>query len=222
MRVLAIAAHPDDETLGCGGTLLKHRAAGDDVHWLVASSRAEPRWSAAQVEHRREQIEKVATEYQMSDVSLLGFPDAALDQVPLVDLVEGIDTVLANIRPEIVYVVHGGDVHSDHARVHTAAMSALKAFRMKALGTRRVLAYETVSSTEAAVQHPAQAFLPTVFNDITDHFQHKCVVMGHYDSEWQGGLLPRSPSALEALARWRGATVAVQYAEAFVLLRELS
>jgi N-acetylglucosamine malate deacetylase 1 len=222
VRVLVVSAHPDDETLGCGGTLLKHGARGDDVHWLVVSARTEPRWTAAAVAARREQITQVAAAYGFVSVRELGHPDAELELVPLAVLIEGIDAVLGDVRPEVVYVVHGGDVHSDHVVVHTATMSALKAFRMGSLGVRRVLAFETLSSTDAAVQEPRHAFLPTVFSDITGFVEQKCSILQHYASELQDTLLPRSTSAMTALARLRGATVGVEHAEAFVLLRELS
>lgn len=221
VRVLAVSAHPDDETLGCGGTLLKHRAAGDEVHWLIASSWTQPRTSASAIALRQKQIQAVAQAYGVVDVAQLGYPDARLDRIPMSDLIEGIDAVLGKVRPEIVYVVHGGDVHSDHVLVHTATMSALKSFRMTSFGVRRVLAFETLSSTDAAVQDPRHAFLPTVYNDITGYLEQKCDVMHHYCSELQDARLPRTPSAMTALARWRGATVGVEHAEAFVLLREL-
>jgi LmbE family N-acetylglucosaminyl deacetylase len=221
MRVLVVAAHPDDETLGCGGTLLKHRAAGDEVHWLIVSSRTEPRWSAEAVTVRRDQIKCVAEAYGASSVSELDHPDARLDLVPASELIEDIDAVLGAIRPEVVYVVHGGDVHSDHVLVHSATMSALKAFRMRSLGVRQVLAFETLSSTDAGFQQTGRAFLPTVYSDITGFLEKKCSVWTHYSSEVQGTMAPRTVSAIKALARVRGSTVDVEHAEAFVLLREL-
>jgi LmbE family N-acetylglucosaminyl deacetylase len=221
VRVMAISVHPDDETLGCGGTLLKHRAAGDEIHWLIASSRTHPRWPTPAVKLHQRQIQTVARAYDVMQVTQLGHPDAELDMVPMAVLIDGIAAVVSNVRPEVVYVVHGGDVHSDHVIVHAATMSAIKAFRMTSLGIRRVLAFETLSSTDAAAQEPRHAFLPTVYSDITGFLEQKCRVMQHYSSELQGTWLPRTTSALTALARLRGATVGVEHAEAFVLLREL-
>jgi LmbE family N-acetylglucosaminyl deacetylase len=222
MRVLVVSAHPDDETLGCGGTLLKHRAAGDETHWLIVSSRTEPRWSQAEVAARRHQIRCVTEDYGFASVVELGHRDAELDLVPMARLIEGIDEALRELRPDTVYVVHGGDVHSDHSLVHTATMAALKAFRMALLGVRRVLAFETLSSTDAAVQSLAHAFLPTVYADITGFLEQKCGVLDRYASELQGDRQPRSASAVTALARLRGAAIGVEHAEAFVLLRELA
>jgi LmbE family N-acetylglucosaminyl deacetylase len=221
MRVLAVSAHPDDETLGCGGTLLRHFAAGDEVHWLIATSRRSPRWSTDEISLRELQIKNVAAAYGVLQPVELGHPDAELERVPMADLIEGIDAVLSDVRPDIVYVVHGGDVHSDHVLVHTATMSALKAFRMRLLGVRRVLAFETLSSTDAAVQDLRHAFLPTVYSDITGYLEEKCSVLEHYCSELQDPWQPRTTSAVTALARVRGASIGVEHAEAFMLLREL-
>lgn len=222
MRVLAIAAHADDETLGCGGTLLKHAAAGDDVHWLIATSRTVPRWSASDVALREKQIDSVAAEYGVVEPMELGHEDAGLDRVPMSELVEGVLDAVGRCRPEVVYVVHGGDVHTDHVLVHQASMAALKAFRMGALGVRRVLAYETLSSTDAAAPHPGEGFAPNVFADVTGHLDRKCEIFAQYASEVQEDGLPRSASAMMALARYRGATVGVEHAEAFMLMRELT
>jgi LmbE family N-acetylglucosaminyl deacetylase len=219
--VLAVAAHADDETLGCGGALLRHRAAGNQLGWLVATTRYEPKWSAEAVATRRKQMAEVATAYGIADTYELGLPDSRLDTVPVGDLIEAIDSAIADWRPEVVYVVHGGDVHTDHTLVFTATMSVLKSFRMAQLGVRRVLAYETLSSTDAAVQEVRRSFLPTVFTDITATIDAKIDIFARYESELQPHPAPRSESSLRALARVRGATIGVPYAEAFALLREI-
>jgi LmbE family N-acetylglucosaminyl deacetylase len=221
MRVLAIAAHADDETLGCGGTLLRHGANGDELFWLVVTSPYEPKWSAEMVAKRRKQAADVATAYAIADACELGFPDSRLDTVAIGDVIEAIDTAIADWRPEIVYVVHGGDVHTDHALVFTATMSVLKAFRMRHLGVRRILAYETLSSTDAAVQDLRRSFLPTVFTDISDTIEAKLDILARYESELQPEPGPRSLSSVRALARSRGATIGVPFAEAFALVREI-
>jgi LmbE family N-acetylglucosaminyl deacetylase len=221
MRVLAISAHADDETLGCGGTLLRHAAAGDQIHWLIATSRTSPPRSQSDVSLRDKQIQSVADEYRVESPVMLGHPDASLDQVPMSVLVEGILGAVEAARPEVVYVVNASDVHTDHNLVNTAAMAAMKAFRMGALGVRRILAYETLSSTEAAAPGPGRVFAPNVFADISDFIEAKCELFAQFESEVQDDGLPRSSSAITALARFRGATVGVEYAEAFMLMREL-
>ena len=129
--------------------------------------------------------------------------------------------MIASVRPEVVYLVHEGDVHTDHRAVFMAAMSVLKSFYMKRENVRRVLSYETLSSTEAAVPSHTRSFTPDVYCDITPYIDRKTAIMALYASEAQPDPLPRGPSAIRALARYRGATIGVEYAEAFKLIREI-
>jgi LmbE family N-acetylglucosaminyl deacetylase len=222
MRVLVVCAHPDDETLGCGGTILKHVAAGDAVSWAIATSAHEPMWTPSVIEQKTAEIASVQEAYGIEHVTRLGFPSTQLDGVSRADLMHALAGVIEQNRPEAVYVVHPGDVHSDHADVHDATLAVLKAFRMASLGVRRVLAFETLSSTDAAPPQPHRAFLPTVFSDIGDHLDRKVEIMALYATESQPDPFPRGPSAIRALARLRGATVGVEAAEAFSLVRELA
>jgi LmbE family N-acetylglucosaminyl deacetylase len=112
-------------------------------------------------------------------------------------------------------------VHTDHQTIFTATMSVLKPCYMAGLGVRRVLCYETLSSTEAAPPQLTRAFVPGVFCDITPYLERKIEILGFYETEAQADPLPRGQSAIRALARYRGATIGVQYAEAFMLVREL-
>jgi len=221
MRVLAISAHPDDETLGCGGTLLKHGAANDDLFWLVVTSTYKPKWSAEIMELKATEVERVAEAYGIKPYFKLAFPTVQLDIIPQADLIESIRDVISKVRPEIVYLVHDGDVHTDHHAVFTAVMSVLKPFYMSKFNLHRVLCYETLSSTEAAPPQLYRAFMPNVFGDITPYIERKIEIMSLYQSEAQPDPLPRGPSAIRALARYRGATIGVEYAEAFMLIREV-
>lgn len=221
MTRLCISVHPDDETLGCGGTLLKHRASGDRLFWLIATQAQEPQWSAEMIRRKDAEVERVADAYGVERYFKLGFPTARLDTVSQADLIERIRDVISEVRPEVVYLVHDGDAHTDHHAVFTASMSALKPFYMVPLGVRRVLCYEVLSSTEAAPPQLDRAFIPNVFNDITPYIEGKIKIMGLYETEAQPDPFPRGPSAIRALARYRGATIGVEYAEAFTLVREL-
>lgn len=220
--VLVISAHPDDETLGCGGALLRHRDAGDVLFWLIATETHEPQWSKESISRRAKEVVEVAAQYGVEHTSKLGFRAARLDTVPQAELIDAIRAVVMDVRPEIVYLVHEGDVHSDHRAVFAASMSVLKAFRMRDCGVRRVLSYETLSSTEAAPVHPQRVFLPHVYRDITPYLERKLEIMGLYESEVHADPLPRGPSAIRALARYRGAAIGVEYAEAFMLIREVN
>ena len=221
MRVLAISVHPDDETLGCGGTLLKHRAQGDALFWLIATRAIDPQWSPETVKRKAAEIESVAEAYGMDRHIQLDFPAARLDTIPQTDLISAIRDTISEVRPEIVYIVHGGDVHTDHQAVFAAAISVLKPFHMSRFGVRRVLCYEVLSSTESAPPQRESVFVPNVFNDITLYVRRKIEIMALYETEVQDDPLPRGPSAIEALARYRGATVGIDYAEAFMLIREV-
>ena len=222
MNVLAIAPHPDDETLGCGGTLLKHRANGDDVSWLIVTRAEEPRWSSAVVASKAEEIEAVARGLGIIAHRQLPFPAAALDTVPLVDIMEGIKGFVQEVRPDFVYLVHGGDVHTDHRVVYDATMSVIKPFHMKALGVSRVLCFETPSSTDAAAPPGSAPFVPNVFIDVSDFFEAKMELLQLYASEAQPDPMSRGPGAVRAWGRARGATIGVEYAESFMLVRELA
>lgn len=221
MKVLVISAHPDDETLGCGGTLLQHSAMGDALYWVIATQTYEPEWSRETIQRKSAEVDRVAKAYGMKKHFPLGFPTVRLDTLPQVELIHGIRGVVEEVKPEQVLVVHGGDVHTDHHVVHVATMSALKAFNMRQWGVRRILCYETLSSTEAAPPQSFRLFVPNIFHDITSFLERKIEIMGLFETEAQQDPLPRGPSAIRALARYRGATVGVEYAEAFMLIREV-
>lgn len=221
MRVLVLSAHPDDETLGMGGTMLAHGAAGDSVHWLVATRAHEPIWSAETIARKADEVERVAAAYGVATLDRLDFPTAQLDTVALADLVAGVRQAVDRDRPHTVYVTHPGDVHTDHARLFDATVAALRAFRAGREGVRRILCYETLSSTDAAPPQRSPRFTPNVYRDVTPYLERKLEIMAHYASEEQADPLPRGASAIRALGRYRGATVGVDYAEAFELVREV-
>lgn len=220
VNVLAISAHPDDETLGCGGTLLKHRDQGDPIFWVIATVCHQPQWSAEMIERKALEVDRVARAYNAHPFRL-GFLNAQLDRVSVGELMKPIERIVDEVRPEVVYVLHGGDIHTDHHALFTAAMSVLKPFYMVRRGVRRVLSYETLSSTDAAPSGGGRMFLPNVFSDITGYLDEKLDVMRMYETEIHLEPMPRSPSAIRALARVRGATISTEYAEAFTLVREL-
>lgn len=222
MKILVISAHPDDETLGCGGTLLKHKEQGDALFWVIVTQVHEPQWSLQVAERKAGEVKRVAEAFGFEESFKLGFPTVRLDRVAMADLISHIHDALSESRPNVVYVVHGGDVHTDHRAVFTATMSVLKPVHMSRLGIRRVLCYESLSSTDAAPPMHERAFSPNIFNDITPYIERKIEIVGYYETETQPEPMPRSPSAIRALARYRGSTIGVEYAEAFNLIREVT
>ncbi|MFC2035008.1 PIG-L deacetylase family protein [Chloroflexota bacterium] len=221
MRILAISVHPDDETLGCGGTLLKHSAQGDTLFWIILTQMHEPQWSAEEIRRAATQVEQVDEAYGMKQHFQLDFPTAQLDRIPQLDLIERIRDVISIVKPELIYLIHDGDVHTDHHAAFTAAFSVLKPSYMHKLGVRRILCYETLSSTEAAPLQPHRLFIPTVYFDITPYIDQKINIFKLYKTEIQQDPQPRGPSSIRALARYRGATIGIEYAESFMLIREV-
>jgi LmbE family N-acetylglucosaminyl deacetylase len=221
VKALAISVHPDDETLGCGGTLLKLAKGEATLHWLIVTRAQMPDFGREQVLQQAAQVEAVRAAYQFATIDWLDFPAAKIDQVALDELVKSIREVIARIRPELVFVPNRADVHSDHQICFQAVQAVLKAFYQRSLGIQRVMACEVLSETDAAMPMPETAFLPNVFVDISETFPAKLQIMELYESELHPELLPRSASAIEAQARLRGATIGVKYAEAFMLLREI-
>lgn len=221
MRVLGIAVHPDDETLGCGGTLLNHLALGDSVHWLVLTAAHEPQCSAAEVAAQVEHVRAVEHAFPFATTAWLRFPTTKLDLVPFNELVTRIREAVKDVRPEVVFVPNRSDAHSDHRVASRAVAAVLKPFHMRSLGIRRVLACEVLSETDAAPPLAEMAFVPNVFVDVSATLRRKIDIMKLYTTELQSDFLPRTASAVQALARVRGATIGVEYAEAFMLIREV-
>ena len=220
MRVLIISVHPDDETVGCGGTILKHRDAGGSLFWLIITQAYEPSWPPETIRRKADEVAAVAQVYQFEKIYKLGLHTTRLDTLPQVEIMTGIREVVSEVKPDWVYLVNRSDVHSDHRVVFEATMAVFKPF-FKDFGGTRILCYECLSSTDAAPALPERTFIPNTFSDITPYIDQKIEIMKLYKTEAQPDPLPRGPSAIRALARYRGATIGVEYAEAFVLIREI-
>ena len=218
--ILVAAAHPDDETLGCGGVLLRHRAAGDAVHWLIGTEMTpELGGTPARLAERNKEIDAVAAHFAFAGVHRLGFPAALLDVTPRADLVAAISRVVSAVAPDTFYVPFRGDIHSDHAVLADACAASSKWFRHASV--RRVRAYETLSETEFQIAPDALAFRPNLFVDIAEHLDGKAAAMRLYKSEIGSFPFPRSEEAIRALAALRGSTAGCKAAEAFMTLREI-
>ncbi len=218
--ILVVAVHPDDETLGCGGTLLKHRSSGDTIHWCVATGIGNATGHDPEVVATRErEIEQVRAAYGFASVHQLGFPTTRLDRQPFGDVVAAFKRVLAAVRPQDLYLPFAHDVHSDHRVAFRAAFSCTKRFRSPFL--ERVLMMETLSETDCAPPFAAETFRPNVFVDISAQISRKQEILQIYASELGLHPFPRSLANVKALAHVRGATSNVPYAEAFMLLREV-
>jgi len=218
-KVLVVAVHPDDETLSCGGTLLRHKAEGDEIYWLIITNvLVKQGWDKDLVENRQAEIIEVAKRFNFNNTFKLDYPTTRLDEVPRGDLIASISKVFNTVKPNIVYLPNRSDVHSDHQVSFQAAFSCTKNFRYPSID--RILMGESLSETEFAPALAETVFTPNVYVDIEEYFEKKIEIFKCYKSEIMDSPLPRSLDVVEALARYRGSSISKKYAEAFVLLKE--
>ena len=216
MKILAIAPHPDDETLGCGGTLFKHKADGDEIYWLIVTGISEDAgWSNDTVKKRDNEIDAVAEKYGFSDVFNLRLPTTKMDTLPVSDLIEKISNVYKKVEPDIIYMPFAYDVHTDHQIIAKALQSTLKWFRYPHI--KKVYMYETPSETEFNFVEN-RLFRPNVFVNISLYLEDKIEVMKIYAGEMGEFPFPRSEKTMRALTTLRGSQSGFESAEAFELV----
>ena len=218
-----LAAHPDDEVLGCGGTVARMTSNGHKVYAAIlgegltsrheGAAGADPQALAALCNNSREAARILGCE----DVVKFSLPDNRFDSVPLLDIVKIIEHIVQEVDPEIVFTHHGGDLNIDHRVVFQATLTATRP--TAELGIRGVLMYEVPSSTEWAFQKIGAAFSPNIFVDIGETLDKKIAAMNCYESERRSFPHPRSEEVLRAIARRWGSVVGVSAGEAFELVR---
>ena len=227
MNVLVIAAHPDDEVLGLGGTLAKHNIAGDSIYLCILCEQVDARKNKPGHEDFKKQIQNAAEILGINNTMFFDFPNIKMNTIPTIDLVKAIEKAIIKYKPGIVYTHHGGDLNDDHKVVLNATMAAI---RLPERGTvenihrnmiKEVLCYETPSSTEWSAPLPEFVFKPNVFVDIKDTFQLKIKAIEQYMGVMKEYPHPRSMENLEALAKYRGTQSGFELGEAFMLMREL-
>src|SRR5690606_2833526 len=217
--VLVVAPHPDDETLGCGGALLRHVHEGDEVYWLIMTDISEEQgFTVERVSSRANEIQRVQKEYGFKGVFRVGYPPTLLDTLPKAKLVNAISGVFNDIRPHVLYVPYRNDVHSDHAAVFDAVISCSKSFRYPSI--KSVYAYETLSETEFGMRPDDPGFRPNLFIDTTCWLDKKIQIMKIFEGEMGEFPFPRSDVCIRALASLRGSQAGFHAAEAFMILKE--
>ncbi len=225
MRVLVLAAHPDDEVLGCGGTIAWHVDQGHDVAIHLMAEGATSRTNvpdrvamASELESLRSSARKAA-DILGASISFDSYPDNRMDSVDLLDVVKSVERLIAEIRPDRIYTHHSGDVNIDHRIVHQAAVTACRPVPEQCV--RSLLFFETPSSTEWQPATSGEVFAPNWFVSIDTTIERKREALKAYASEMREFPHSRSLAAINHLACWRGASAGVHAAEAFMLGRTI-
>ena len=219
MRVAVISAHPDDETLGAGGTLAKHAACGDEIHACIVTQGYAPDWPEDELEAIHEQAIKALETLGIKDASFLGFPTVKLNSVPGKDLNDRVAEFIDGFDPEVVYAPFPGDLNSDHGIVARAAAVAVRPTGEK---KRSLLYFETLSSTEWGRLFLRTCFMPNLYFDISSTIETKIKGASIFESEMKRFPHPRSLESIRTLAKQRGMEVGLEAAEAFMLALHIS
>lgn len=225
MRYLVIAAHPDDEVLGCGGTIARLIQEGNEIFLAILGEGVTSRYARREEAEKRllevlqEKTRHVAAILGVKDVFLYNLPDNQFDTVPMLNIVKIIEELVCKLRPEVIYTQHGGDLNIDHTITFRATLTATRP--MVDCPVKELYTYEVPSSTEWTFQRLEPVFRPNVFVDISATIDEKIQAMQKYDLEAREYPHPRSPEALRAIARRCGSVIGFECAEAFELIRSV-
>lgn len=227
MKILSIAAHPDDEVLGCGGAMAKWSSDGAEVHSLIMAEGATSRDKSRDRESRKADLTHLAQASQkagdilgIASVRLLSYPDNRMDSVDLLKVVKSVEEQIEKIKPEVVVTHHSADLNIDHQVIHEAVMTACRP--QPGHSVERILSFEVPSSTEWQSPKFGNSFIPNWFEDITGMLELKINALEAYESEMREWPHARSIKAVEHLAHWRGASIGREAAEAFILERAIN
>ena len=217
-KIIVVSAHPDDEVLGAGGTLIKHSKNGDEIFWIIATEKTvKMGYSDNQISTRKKEIDQIKNKIGISEVYNLGYPSTCLSSSLVNDMIPIISEIFKKTKPEIIYVLNRSDAHSDHRHLFNAVFACTKSFRHNYI--KKILMYECISETEFAPALPENQFIPNYFVDITKEFSQKIELVEIYDSELGTHPFPRSIENLKALAKYRGSMIGAKHAEAFSVLK---
>lgn len=219
MNILFVAPHPDDETLGCGGTALRHKSEKDIIDWLIITKIKKTKFNKAKILKREEEIKKVGKMYGFRNIIKLNYATSTLDTIKKQKIIDNIKKVLDKLKPNIIYLPFENDAHSDHKVTFDSVLSCSKSFRAPYIKSIRV--YETISETDFANSYNNKIFQPNLWINITPYLEKKIKIMQVYKSEISKHPFPRSIKNIKALAINRGATAGFKYAECFNIVKEI-
>lgn len=225
-KILVIAAHPDDEILSCGGTVLRRIAEGDQVYCLILgegiTSRSDKRKTAqkSSIIKLRDSCKKVSKLAGFNENWLYDFPDNRFDSVDLLDIVKVIEKIKDKIKPDVVFTHFENDLNIDHRITFQAVLTACRPVPGESV--KEIYSCEIPSSTEwASTFKWRNNFSPNVFVDVSTTINKKISLMNNYYSEIKNYPHPRSSKALKIIAQRWGVVCGCRYAEAFVLIRKI-
>lgn len=218
-NILVIAPHPDDEVLGCGGIMKKYAEAGDQMYVLVISRGTSKLYSDERIDNVRKEARNAHHILGVKETIFLDFPAPELDTVSISEISKAIADVIKKFNIQIVFLPHRGDIHHDHTIVFNAGLVASRP--VEQYSVKEIYCYETLSETEWAAPFGDDAFIPNHFVNVTSQFEVKLKAMECFKSQIRPFPNPRSLEAIEALAKFRGATVGFDRAEAFMQIRNI-
>ena len=218
-KVLVFAPHPDDEILGCGGTMIKHIEAGDEVYVCIATKGCMPLFSTESVNKTRSEALECHKSIGVKKTFFLDFPAAMMEKAERYEMNGKILDVIKEVQPDIVFIPHWGDMQKDHQMVADACMVALRPkYEPK---VKSIFSYETMSETAWNAPNVQNEFIPNVFVDISDTLNKKIKALSVFKSQLSEFPDARSLEAVDALAKYRGALMHFKAAETFMLIRQL-
>jgi LmbE family N-acetylglucosaminyl deacetylase len=218
-KILVVAAHPDDEILGCGGTLARHVSQGDQVKTIILAEglrgrdNIEKKSSIKDLSDLKENALKANSIIGIEDVIFFDFPDNQLDSVPLLEIVKKIESVLTKFPADIIYTHHYSDLNVDHSIVHRSVLTAARP--VPGQFVKKIFCFETVSATHWG----HEVFRPNYFVNISAFIEKKLSALREYKTEMRESPHVRSIESLESLAKFRGNLVGLPAAEAFEIMR---
>lgn len=215
VKVLVFAPHPDDEILGCGGVMAKHIDSGDEVYVCICThSLVEER-----IKINKDYATRVHESMGVAGTIFMDFPTVELPHVNIREFTGSFNKIVQEIKPETVYIPFYGDMHTDHYMVASNVMVALRP--LVAPFVKDIYAYETLSETGWNFPSADKAFIPNVYSDISGFIDNKVQAMKMYDEKILKDPHPRSEEGIRALAKYRGGTIGVNFAEAFMCIRSI-
>lgn len=210
-KVMIISVHPDDETLGAGGAILKHQKRGDHVYCLYITKGNDEQAII---------LDKINYIYNFKETFCLNLKELMLDDISLNEIIPSISKIFYQIQPEIIFIPNRSDVHSDHRKVYSALVACTKKFRFPFI--EKVLMMEVQSETDFTPALPENVFLPNVFYDISEFYEKKMEIMKLFENELLPDGFTRSLRSIEAQNVYRGSQINALYAEAFMLIKEIN